>query len=236
MATPTLVRTATEPPSGNNALTWTPTWTWGTNTAISSGEKVLWVAVVASDGNPTLSETGGAGWQKREQTSHATDVTGAVFTLETTAAYAASAAPAFTITSTVTEQFSAVLFAFKMGTGKLSGFLLSTAATGSSTNSNPPALTNNTGASRDFYIIATRHGDSNTAPSTAPAGYTSLGASAGGLGGCVASTGYKTATLGNSSSEDPGTFTVGLEQWVSYTIGVYEYDATLGRFQAIIII
>jgi hypothetical protein len=65
MAFSTPVRRATGVSSTSNASSWTPSWTFSTNTAISSGEKVLWVAVITADGNGTLTETGGQGWSKK---------------------------------------------------------------------------------------------------------------------------------------------------------------------------
>jgi hypothetical protein len=233
MAAPTIVRRGSAPqPNTTNVTQFNVTgytYTWGTNTAIASGDRVLWVAVVAIDGSPTLSVNAGsaAGWTKQGQASDGTSaVTGAVFTLETTTAFAASALPTLIIDSTASEQISINLWAFLVGSGKSVGFLLATAATGSSTNSDPPSLTNSTAASQDFIVVATRSGDSTTVATVAPTNYSNLTTATGaGTNAASTNTASRSITVAAAASENPGTFTSATEQWVSYTFGVYEFGA-----------
>lgn len=90
-------------------------------------------------------------------------------------------------------------------------------ANGSSTNSNPPSLTP-VGGSQEYLWIAARSGDSTTVATAAPSGYSSLLTRAGGgTSGASTNSAIKLAT---ASTEDPGTFTSGDEQWVTWTISV----------------
>jgi hypothetical protein len=226
MAFVTIVRRATAVSSTTNSTSWSGmTWTWTTNTAIASGDRVLWIAVVSSDGVPTLSENGGLGWSKQGQTSDgASAVTGAIFTLETTGAYAASAVPAFALSSSASEQYSATLYAIKADTGNALNLLLSTAASGSSTNSDPPAVTNSSGSSIDACVIATRHGDSTVQATGAPGAFVNLlTATAGGTNGASTASAENNAnTFANGGAINPAPFTSATEQWVSYTLAVYQ--------------
>lgn len=224
MASPTVVRRYTAVSSTTNATSWTPSWTRTLNTAISAGGVVRWYAFVTSDGNPTLT-TSSAGWTKVGQTSDATlAVTQALFWCETYGAYAASAEPALVISSAAaSEQFSAVVIAELAGSGKRLEHVVGTPSTGSSTNSNPGSITNSSGASQDFDVIASRGGDSTVVATVAPTNYSNLlTATGGGTNGASTNTAQRQITIANGVSEDPGTFTSATEQWVCYTVGVYE--------------
>lgn len=225
MAFPTTVRRATLASSTSNANSFALTGlTWNTNTAISAGDRVLWVVIVSVDGSPTLSESSGL-WTPHAQTSEGGGaVTQRIFTQETLGAYASSAMPSLTVSSTANEQYSCVVLAFKSANGgKGLYFLEATAAQGSSTNSNPPSLSNGSGASRDITVVATRSGDSTTVATVAPGSYGNLQtATAGGTNGASTNTAERQITVASGGSEDPGTFTSGNEQWVSNTVGVYE--------------
>jgi hypothetical protein len=223
VAFPTTVRRATAVSSTTNNTAWTPSFTWNTNTAISNGDHVLWILVVASDGNPTLSESGGNGWTKQDQTSDATVAcTGAIFTKATTTAFSTSTGPSFVLASTASEQYSAVLLAFKT-TSTNAILAIATAAQGSSTNANPPSVSY--GSTRDMTIVETRSGDSTTVATAASTNYANLQTATGG-GTNGASTNTAERQLSGASSEDPGTFTSSNDQWVSYTIAVGEAIST----------
>lgn len=232
MAFPTTVRRATAVSATSNSTTWTPSFTWGTNTAIADGESVLWVFVVACDGASTLSETGGNGWTLQDNTSQGSVCHG-VFRKVTTTAFAASAAPGFVLGSSASEQFSGVLLAFKAGSGATINFFGSTAATSSSTNSDPPNWTNNETFAVDATVVATRAGDSTVVATVAPTNYANLQTIAGGgTNGASTNTAERQINVAGSGSEDPGTFTSAAEQWVAYTFAAYEIVSTPASFPA----
>jgi hypothetical protein len=225
MAFPTSNRRGRAVSGTTNANTWSPgSWTWGTNNAVPSGQTTRWYLFVSADGSGTLTETGGAGWAKVSQTTDATNaVTSALFTLDTTAAFAAGAVPAITISDTASEQFSAQLVALTAASGKVIANLLGTTAQGSSTNANPPSVTNNTGASQDFTITIYEAGDSTTVATAAPANYTGLiGQAGGGTNGASCAQATRNLTLANAASEDPAAFTTANDQWVAWTVAAYE--------------
>lgn len=232
MAFPTTVRRATAVSATSNSTTWTPSWTWGTNTAISAGERVQWVIVWSSDGTVTTpSNDGTGGWGAFSNTQQGS-VTGGLAKVETTGAFSASAMPdlgAFTFSAS--EQFSAILLAYKVSDGATVGLLEFssgdiTSASGSSTNSDPPSITNGSGASQDVTVVATRTGDSTVVATVAPTNYTDLQTiAAGGTAGASSNTAERQITIASAGTEDPGVFTSASEQWVSYTFGVYEIAA-----------
>lgn len=171
-------------------------------TGVATGE--LLVVVFSSDGAPTCS-TASTGWMKVGQASDGTSaVTGAVFQKFATGSNSLS------ITTSASEQSSHVSFRISSG-----GVLVATSATGSSTNSNPPALTD---IPDDHLWIATRSGDAAVQATVAPSGYGNLTTQTGGASG--ASTATAERTVSASTTEDPGTFTSSTEQWVSWTIGI----------------
>lgn len=230
MAFPTTVRRATAVSATSNSTTWTPSWTWNTNTAIADGDRVLWILIISVDGAGDLSLTPDA-WTFCGSSAQGS-VNGVLLKQETTTAFAASAMPTLgAITFTASEQYSGVLLAFKVASGASVGvlelaFLDITSANGSSTNSDPPSITNGSGASRDVTVIATRSGDSTVVATVAPTNYTDLQSRAGGgTNGASTNTAERQINIASAGTEDPGTFTSGTEQWVSFTFGVYEIAA-----------
>jgi hypothetical protein len=229
----TQVRRGAAVSSTTNSVSWTPSVSFavtnGLNTAIASGERVIWHCWVAIDGAPaTIQDLSVNSWNLVTSASNGSIVTGALFSLETTAAYAAGAFPAIQVDIDVaTEQFSCVMYAHKVASGATVGTLTATTANGSSTNSNPASVTNSSGSSRDVTVIAFRAGDSTVVATVAPASYGSLLSQAGGgTAGASSNGAHRQITIANSTSEDPGTFTSASEQWACATVGVYEITST----------
>jgi hypothetical protein len=108
-------------------------------------------------------------------------------------------------------------------------------AEGSSTNSDPPLLTlSGVGSpSPDVLWIVTRHGDTTVVATVAPSGYSNLQtqASAGASG---ASTNTAELLLASSDSQNPGTFTSNNEQWICYTIGIWDGTQAARATQAVV--
>lgn len=231
MAFPTPVRRGIAVSSTSNATSWTPAWTLNTNTAISAGELVRWYVFISSDGNTDLSETGGNGWERAAQQVEATNnVTAALFFKDTNTAFAAGSCPAFVLGSSASEQFSAVIFAAKLGTAKAAAQLTPTTSQGSSTNSDPAAITNNSGASQDLEVVVFRAGDGATVvASAAPTNYANLQSRAGGgTQGAGSNTADRQVTVASAGTENPGTFTSASEQWACITVGLYEASSAVG--------
>lgn len=227
MSTPIISRRGTAVGSTTNATTWTPTWTWTTNVGTGTNP-TRWILIVTSDGNPTLSVGAGsnAAWTKLGQASDGTAaVTQAIFVADFDSTnFGAGTIPTFNLASSASEQFSAAIYCMAAnGPTQALAMLLSAAATGSSTNSDPPALTN-TGGVHDILVFATRGGDSTVVATAPPAGYTTNPLTATGGGTSGASTNAVENTINNvaaGASIDPGTFTSATEQWVSYTIAIW---------------
>lgn len=211
MASPIVVARTTYVSSTSNATSWTPL----SSVAVARGEMLVFIA--SADGNPTLS-TSSTGWQQLDQASESGNaVTGAIFVRYPDDND--SATTTLAINSTASEQYSGILYRLR-GCDSID---FGTAAQGSSANSNPPSNTLPVSA-RDILAIATRHGDSTTVATVAPSGYTNLESrAAGGANG--ASTNSAELALSATATEDPGTFTSGNEQWVSYTLLLYQSDA-----------
>jgi hypothetical protein len=90
---------------------------------------------------------------------------------------------------------------------------------GNSTNTDPPSYITGL-AARNILWIAARSGDSNVSASAAPAGYSALvKIQAANSSGATTDTAYLATT---SSTENPGTFTSTSEDWIAWTIAVYE--------------
>lgn len=215
MASPTVVARSTFVSATTNSTSWTPL----SAVAVVPGELLLFVC--SADGTPTLSVNAGSsssGWQKLDQASDGTSaVTGAIFVLlpdDNTAATTTLA-----ISSSASEQYSGILYRIR-GADSVD---VGTAVTGSSTNSNPPSNTLPVSA-RDILAIATRSGDSTTVATVAPTNYSNLQSQAGG-GTNGVSTNSAERALTSTATEDPGTFTSATEQWVSYTVLLYQSDA-----------
>lgn len=227
MAFPTLVRVASAVSSTTNAISYTPAWTFTTNTAISAGELVRWVAFIAADGFANLTSSN---WtvKRSDNGGGSLGVAGAICVTETSTAFAAGASPALTVQTAdgSSEQFSGTLYAYKASSGKVFGELLSSAAvSGTATNANPPSITNGSGASQDVVAHAVRWGDSTVVATAAPTNYTNhVSRAGGGTNGASTNSATRNITLANAASEDPGTFTNASEQQIADTFGIYEYS------------
>lgn len=224
MAALTQVRLASFNVLSANASSWTPSvTTWTVNTAISAGDTVLWVVAFAIDGTVDPVENSGNGWSVVYTKESTSQVTGGFALLLTTGAYAANAFPAIAFSfGAASEQATARVAAYRAGAGKTIQYIMSTGAQGNSTNSDPPSVTNNTGASQDPTFIAMRAGDGATAPSVASTGY-GMTSVAGGANGATTTTESKQTTgWANAATEDPGVYTVATEQWVCYTVAFFE--------------
>lgn len=126
----------------------------------------------------------------------------------------AEGSDSLTLTTTVSTTSSAVTYRISGATG-----LAGTYSTGSSTNSSP-ALYSSGLAARNVLWIASRHSDSNVIASAAPTGYSSLiQIQAANTSGVSTDTAYLATAL---SFEDPNVFTSATEQWVCWTIAVFE--------------
>ena len=232
MAHLTRVRRGSAVSSTTNSTSWTtPTISFagtnGLNTAIADGERVRWLLLISADGNPTITENSGTGWNRIDQASNSTVVTGALFWLETTTAFAAGAHPSFSVASTASEQFSATLFAYRAAAGQAIAALTAAPNNGSSTNSDPAQITNDSGASRDLSVVAFRAGDSTVVATVAPTNYGNLISQAGGGTNGASSNGAdRQVTVASAGTENPGTFTSASEQWVTWTHGIYEIPGT----------
>lgn len=220
MAFPTVQARTTFVSSTTN----TTTWILNPNSALPAGGSgaandrlYLFLAI---DGNPTVSvDASTPEWTKLDQASNSTVVTGAVFYAELTG----TTIPSIQINSTASEQISTVCIHLRPGSGKTLAHIVATSANGSSTNSDPPTLTNNSGAAQDFEVLVSRSGDGTTVATVAPTNYTNLQtATGGGSNGASTNTAERQINIANSGTENPGTFTSASEQWVCYTVGVYE--------------
>jgi len=178
--------------------------------SIGAGERL--VVAFSVDGDPFCEvDTGysGDGWEKVSQSSYSTVVTGALFTK------IAAGGDALRINTDQPQQSSHV--SLRIGAANATK---ATSANGSSTNSAPPALTLGLGSPTTQTLwVTTRSGDSTVAATAAPAGYANLQSqAAAGVNGASTNTAEKTAT---ADSDTPGTFTSNVEQWVSFTLGVF---------------
>lgn len=229
MAFLTPVRRATAVSAAANAVSWTPSWTWITDTAVAAGEKVLWVAIVSADGIATQSETSAEAWVADSNNAGASGPRVTIFTLETTSEFAAGAAPAFAISSSASEQFSAVLYALKATSGSNIEKLTSVSIVDvNGSNTNPPAITNSSGSAQDVTVITLRGGDSTVTASGIPTDYTNhLSITASGTGGATTNSCERNINIADSGTEDPGAFTVTAEQWTAYTLGFYEVTGSI---------
>lgn len=213
MAFPTVIATAAYQSGASNLSSW-PVFTGRATTA----GRML-VMVVGSDASPTLSATG---WTKLGQTQGSLTV-GAIFWK-----ISAGGNESFTLTSTVAEQFSAVLYEIS-GADAIGG----TGSSGDSANSDPPLHT--AAASRDHLWLAIRTGDTSTGgnATAAPAGYSALTAQTGTGSGAHVAVAHRTAT---AQAENPGAFTSASEQWVCYTLAISGPDVVAREYVQLMII
>lgn len=170
----------------------------------------LLVVVYSVDGSPTCSTTS-TGWDKIGQASNGANVTGAVFWK------IATGSDSLTITTSASERGTWVIYRIT-GHDPSAPIAGSASANGSSTNSNPPNVAPAAGSGAYLWIV-TRSGDANLVQATAaPTNYGALiNSDESASGGAATATAWRKAT---ASSEDPGTFTSGSEQWVSWTIAI----------------
>jgi hypothetical protein len=219
MAFPSVVARAAQVSSTSNAVSWSIGGA-GPNGAVGD----LLIVVVSADGNPTLSAASnapfGANWTKLGQASNGSAVTGAVFRKFADTTTWGTNADLLNLSSSASEQYSAVVLRLSGANLQIEG----TSANGSSTNSDPPGEALAGGTAKDVLWIATRSGDSTAVASAAPASYAQLQTRAGGgSGGASTNTAER---LLNAGSENPAAFTSANEQWVSWTLAVYEAAAT----------
>lgn len=187
-----------------------------THTVTFSGtiaNEELLLAFIASDGNPILDDSAGRWTKIGGQHRNGTIVTGAVF------AKIADGSDTLTIRTRLgdanqTQMISWVTFRIS-GHG---GLPVAVGTNGSSTNSNPPAITPPWG-SQEYLWIAARMGDGNVAATAAPSGYSTLTGvtHSDATHGASVHTAEKTST---ASTEDPGTFTSATEQWAAFTVAI----------------
>jgi hypothetical protein len=215
-------------PTGSVGTTaYTPTLT-----TIASGSAVedMIVLALAIDTNPTVTladASAGAGW---ELTFVAVDATLAVtLAVLRYRVHTAGTVPNPTINISVSKAVSAHCVRVRPSSGKEIAFLAQTTAQGSSTNPDPPSLTNNTGASQDFYFLDFYGADAITASTAAPTNYgnhQSHTIASAGIGTTIGSA-DRTLTLANAASENAGGFTKATEQWVATAFAFYERDITM---------
>ena len=186
--------------------------------SIAAGERlVVVISVDQADCVVWVDEAvSGKLWEKLGQDSNGVSVTGAAFTK------VAEGSDVLTLLTTTPQQSSHV--SLRISAANRTGVAV---ANGSSTNSDPPLLTLAEGSPSPAVLwIATRSGDAAVVATAAPAGYANLQTQTGGASGASTNTAEKTAT---ADSENPGTFTSNTEQWVSFTIGVWNGNAGKGR-------
>lgn len=169
----------------------------------------LLVAIVATDGFPTLAiNTGvsGTNWNQLTQATNGNVVSSQVYWK------IAEGGDALTVTTDASEQSSHISYRIG-GASTVSG----TSANGSSSNSDPPLHTP-AGGSKKYLWIATRAGDSTVLPTVAPADFIDLitQAATGTAGASIASAVREL----EAASLNPGAFTSTSEQWVCFTIAV----------------
>ena len=230
MSFATLVKRVRAASSTSNVTSWNyqaPAPTADLDTAVTTGQRTIWLMVVTADGNPTITETNGTeSWNKVGQVSNGTAVTSALFTLDSIAAWPAGSYPDFQVGSTASEQFSCVLYAYRITSGKVPQLLTATNSNGSSTNSDPAAVTNSSGAAQDVTVFVSRGGDSTVVASAAPTSYGNLSTQAGGGSNGASSNGAdRQINIANAGTENPGVFTSASEQWACWTVGLYEYSS-----------
>jgi len=191
------------------------------------GDLILIIA--AFDGQPTV--TVPAGWHKLSQATYSTTVTGAIIWKHATQA----AAEAVTLGTSVAEAYSAVIYRIPLG-----GIPLATPATGTGTQSNPPAYAADS-ISDDYLWIAAECRDGTPVASslpTTPGIFTSRTFQGGGIStGAGVCAGEYAAT---GTTIDPGLFGNASSGtgWVAWTISVppvlvlTPVDGSIDEFEA----
>jgi hypothetical protein len=216
MAAPPVLSRSTGASAASDSTSYTPDLSGLT---ITTGKSVL--IIVSSDGNPDLT-TSSTDWLRLGIT--VPDATNAVSGVAFVK-LKATGSDALVVNSSQSQQYTHASFCIDAGDNP--SFWIA-AATGSSTNTNPP--NNDTLLSRDILWIATRSGDAQVVATGAPTNFTNLQSqAAAGANGASTNTAERTLT---AQSLDPGTFTSATEQWVSFTIAVWAGDPPLTEFAA----
>lgn len=201
---PVVVGTGAASSSTSNSTSHTIT------SSIPSGETGnLLVVVFSVDGNPTVS-TSSTGWTKLGQANNGSNVTGAVFWKM--ADGTTSASDPLVLTTSASEQSSHIVYRIRGATG-ISG----AAANGNSTNSDPPS---HTALEASYLWIATRSGDNTTVATAPPTGYTNMITQAASGNGGASSNAAINILGAAATTQNPGTFASGEEQWVSWTLAI----------------
>ena len=175
---------------------------------ITAGDLILVVfSMDAGITHSLLSITSGSNWIEHGYYSQGF-VGGAVYWK------IAEGSDALTLTSSSARTSSHVVYRFSNATA-----VAGTGVIGNGTNSDPPSYNAGLGA-REVLWLAARSGDSNVIPSAAPSGYSSLvEIQAANTSGVSTSTAYLATSL---TSENPGAFTVASEQYVVWSLAVFE--------------
>lgn len=205
MAFPTVVARQTGSTT-TNAGTHSVTFPAG----VTAGELLL--AFVASDGGPIIDSSSGL-WNKiAGQHRNSTNVAGAVL------AKIADGSDTLTVRTRVGDASSSEMISWvTMRISGHGGMPAGIGANGSSTNSDPPAITPPWGT-QDYLFIAARMGDAQVPATAAPTNYSTLtGVTHSSVNGACVHTAERSL---NASTENPGTFTSATEQWAALTIAV----------------
>lgn len=186
------------------------------------GDKV--VGFSACDGVSTQSVSSGAGWSFVDQiTDGGTNVNLALFEFSVTvAATVADLTIAFGASQMAYVQFILI----RPASGQtFATRILAKVAGGTTTNPNPPAVTNSSGASIDAIVLAAMAGDCGsltTGATAGPSGYSNFSSpNFGNTQGAVVGTADKAVTIANAASEDPGVYTRASEEWGAITVAYY---------------
>lgn len=187
--------------------------------SIAAGERLLVIfSVDQADSLAVYPDESFSGtrWEKIGQDSNGVSVIGTAFTK------VAEGSDALKLITSTPQQSSHVSLRIEAANRTLAAV-----TNGSSTNSDPPNLALSEGSpTREVLWIASRSGDAAVVATVAPSGYANLQTQTGGASGASTNTAEKTATL---DSENPGTFTSSIEQWVCFTIGVWNGNTGKGR-------
>jgi hypothetical protein len=181
---------------------------------------------VAADGNPTLSLGGTSaadGWELVAQVADATNACKAAYFRFMVAV--AGTVPALTISSTASEAFVAQGVRIRPAAASALVFIPATTSSGSSTNPDPPAIVNGSGAARDILYCTFWGGDNIVASTAAPTNYANHQSAtiSNAANGCAIGSADRTVNaVANAGSENPGTFTRATEQWAAITTAVYQ--------------
>lgn len=187
--------------------------------SIAAGERLLVIFSVDQADSLAIypdESFSGTRWEKIGQDSNGVSVIGTAFTK------VAEGGDALKLITSTPQQSSHVSLRIEAANRTLAAV-----TNGSSTNSDPPNLALSEGSpTPEVLWIATRSGDAAVVATVAPSGYANLQTQTGGASGASTNTAEKTAT---ASSEDPGTFTSTTEQWVCFTVAVFNGNAGKGR-------